>query len=247
MIKVWAVCGQLGIIAMTRSYRHITKNGMTLIEIMIVVALIASMMTIAAISLGVLGQADVQGDALKFSSMIRYTFNSAATSNETLQMKIDFDSNKFGVEKLELSGGLSDDELRGTTMKSSNSKDHWRDKSRAERLDDEDSKFGKDTRTPVDGVFFDDEDSQLSDGVFFIGLITSHHDDVQMDGVGTINFFANGFVERSVIFIGDETAKNGDEGGVVYSITVNPLTGQSSVTPGQREISSAFFEEEEDR
>ena len=226
--------------------KHIHK-GMTLIEIMIVVALIAGIMTIAAVSFGVLGQTDVQGDALKFSSLIRYTFNNAATSNETLQMKIDFDENKFSVEKLELAGGLSDDELQGTTLKSSQAPNQNRNRDRADRIDEEDSKFGKVTRIPLDGLFYDDEDNQLSDDVYFVGLMTSHHDDIQTDGIGTINFFANGFVERSVIYLGDEAAKNGEEEGVIYTIMVNPLTGQSSVTPGKKEISSTFFEEEEDR
>ena len=220
---------------------------MTLIEIMIVVALMATIMTIAAVSFGVLGQADVQGDALKFSSIIRYTFNNAATSNETLQLKIDFDENTFTVEKLELAGGLSEDELRGTTLKSTQSNAYRDNRERAQKLDAEDTKFGQVTRTPLDDLLIGDEDSQLSSDVYFIGLMTSHHDEIQTEGVGTINFFANGFVERSVIYLGDETAKNGDEGGIFYTISVNPLTGQSSVIPGKKEISSSFFEEEEDR
>ena len=67
------------------------RKGLTLIEIMIVVALIATMMTIGAIGLGVLGQSDVQGEALRLSSLVRYTFTTAATSNATLQMKLNFD------------------------------------------------------------------------------------------------------------------------------------------------------------
>ena len=228
-------------------YPKITKTGMTLMEIMIVVALMAGIMTIAAVSFGVIGQADVQGDALKFSSFVRYTFTSAATTNETLQMKIDFDENTFTIEKLELAGGLSEDELRGTTLKSIQSGNSRNSYERAQRMDDEDSKFGKVTRIPFEDMLMDDENTELSSGVYFIGLMTSHHDDIQTDGIGTINFFANGFVERSVIYLGDENAKNGEEGGIIYTVTVNPLTGQSSVTPGMKEISSTFFEEEEDR
>ena len=225
-------------------YAH--RAGMTLIEIMIVVALIVSLMAIAAVGLGALGQADVSGEALKVSSAIRYTFTLAATTNTTLQMKLDFDSRHYSVEKLELSGGLSIDELRGTTMQSSKTEAYKRASDRAGRMDDEDSKFGTVTRTPVDGQFLSGEDSQLADGVYFVGIMTSHHDDIQTSGVGTMNFFSNGFVERSVIYIGDEAAADGLDEGVVYMITVNPLTGQSSVLPGKQEISSTFFEEETD-
>lgn len=219
---------------------------MTLIEIMIVVALIASLMAIATVGLGVLGQADVSGEALKLSSAIRYTFTLAATTNMTLQMKLNFDERRYYVEELVLSGGLSDEELSGTTMKSSQTEAFKRKSDRANRMDDEDSKFGTVTRTPVDSQFLSGEDAQLADGVYFVGIMTSHHDEIQTSGEGTMNFFSNGFVERAVIYVGDEAAAQGLEEGVVYTITVNPLTGQSSVVPGKTEISSSFFEEEED-
>lgn len=224
------------------------KKGMTLIEIMIVIVLVAGMMTVAAYGLGIVGQSDVSGEALRLSAAIRYTFTSAATSNTTLQMKLDFDAQTFLVEKLDVHGGLSEDALKGTTYKSERSGDADRkyNNSRVSRLDEEDSKFGSVTRTPVDDMFISGEDAKLGSGVYFIGLMTSHHDEIQTDGVGTINFFSNGFVERSVIYLGDEAARDGLEEGVVYTIAVNPLTGQSSAEPGRAEISSSFFEEEED-
>lgn len=221
---------------------------MTLIEIMIVIALIAAMMGIAAVGMGVIGQTDVRKEALKLSAAVRYTFNMAATSNVTLQMKLDFDEQTFLVEKLDVHGGLSDDALRGVTLKSVDSDKNLnaRRNARAERMDEEDSKFGTVVRTPVDEMFISGEDAALGDGVYFVGLMTSHHDELQTEGVGTINFFSNGFVERSVIYVGDENARDGLDEGVVYTIMINPLTGQSSVQPGKTEISSSFFETEED-
>ena len=216
-------------------------------EIMIVLVIMAMIMALGAYGLGYIGPADVRGDALKLSSSIRYTFNMAATSNVTLQMQINFDDQTFAVEQLETVGGLSQEELSGATMKAATSGSINKRPDRVDRLDAEDSKFGKVSRTPVDEMFISGDDAKLSDGVFFIGLMTSHHDEIQTEGIGTINFFANGFVERSVIIVGDELAKDGSDGATYYSISLNPMAGQSSVTPGYMEISSAFFEEEEDR
>lgn len=226
-------------------------------EIMIVLVIMATIMALGAYGFGFLGAADVRGDALKLSSSIRYIFNMAATSNATLQMQFDFDEQSFIIEQLDVNGGLSNEELSGTTMKAKQSGSMNKRPDRVDRLDDEDSKFGKVTRTTVEKLsawdnYSDNEDEsnptyKLSDGVFFIGLMTSHHDEIQTEGIGTINFFANGFVERSVIILGDELAKEGSDGATYYSISLNPLTGQSSVTPGYMEISSTFFEEEEDR
>ena len=228
-------------------FRHHKRSGMTLIEIMIVVVLIAALMGIAAAGFGVLGQADVRGEALRVSSAIRYTFNLAATSNTTLQMKLNFEDGTFQVEKLDVFGGLSVDTLNGKTMKSVTSGSLTGAK-RSQRMDDEDVRFGNVTREPVeDDMFLSGDDAKLDEDVFFVGLMTSHHDEVQTDDVGTINFFSNGFVERSVIYLGDQAARDGLEEGVYYTIIVNPLTGQSTVQPGKTEISSSFFEEEEDR
>jgi type II secretory pathway pseudopilin PulG len=219
---------------------------MTLIEILIVVVLIASMMTLAMIGLGIVGRSDVQGSALKFSSMIRYTFNMAATTNQTLQLKLDFETSTFTIERLDVFGGLSEEALRGDTLKSVQSGSLSKKESRASRLDDEDSRFGTVNRTPVEDILLSEDNTKLDDEVYFVGLMTSHHDEMQTDGVGTINFFANGFVEKSIIYLGDEQARDGADDGIYYSIIVNPLTGQSSVIPGKQEISSTFFEAEED-
>lgn len=220
------------------------RSGMTLIEVMIVVALLAGLMVVAAVSFGVIGQTDVAGDALRFSSSVRYAFRMAASNNATLQMKIDFEERSFAVDKLDVEGGISDDVLTGVTLWN---KDSIQSSRRVGILDEEDSRFGTIKRENLQDSFISGEDAQLSDGVYFIGLMTSHHDSVQEEGIGTINFFSNGFVERSVIFIGDEAAFNGELGGIVYSVIIHPLTGQSSVTPGRLDLSDRFFEEEEDR
>ncbi|MCL2326355.1 MAG: hypothetical protein FWC40_07685 [Proteobacteria bacterium] len=209
------------------------------------VVLIAALLTVAAIGFSVIGQADVSGEALRFSAAVRYTFNTAAMSNKTLQMKIDFENRTFSVEELDVVGGISEDELRGTTM-SNRDVDLRRNTDRLSRIDAEDTRFGQVRRTQVEDMFISGEDARLASGVYFVGLMTSHHDAIQTDDVGTINFFPNGFVERSVVYLGDERAAAGDPSGVVYTIMLNPLTGHSSVLPGRVEVGSSFFAEEED-
>ena len=222
------------------------RSGLTLIEIMVVVALMALMMTAAAFGTGIIGRVDVRGEALRFSSSVRYTFNLAATSNKTLQMKIHLREQEFEVEELQLTGGLSQDQLRGVTASNMDSWAQMRDTKRVDGVDEEDKKFGSFKRTKLDEMFISGDDAKLKEGVYFLGLMTSHHDDIQEEDLGTINFFSNGFVERSVVYIGDEAALNGADNGLVYTITISPLTGNSSVVAGRQEISSSFFEEEED-
>ena len=222
------------------------RRGMTLIEIMIVVAIMAGIMGLGLYNLGVIGAANVSGEALRVSASVRYVFNLAATSNKTLQMKIDFDNGTFVTDELDVSRGLSVEELGGETMRSVQDRDKFTN-NRISAIDEEDQEFASLQRRSLEGAFASEEDTTLKEGVYFIGLMTSHHSEIQTEGVGTINFFSNGYVERSVIILGDENARNGDDQATIFSISINPLNGHSEVTAGRLELNEAFFEEEEDR
>jgi len=216
---------------------------MTLIEIMVVISLIAALVALTAFGMGFIGRADVQGDALRLSGIIRYVYNAAATQNRTLQLVVDLDAGTLTVEELNVSGGLSLADLKGETLVTAN--DDADEEERAERLDEEDRGFGTVQRAGFSGPLLDEDDRRLTDGVFIIGVMTSHHEEMQTEGIATINFFPSGFVERSIIYVGDALAKESDDEGVVYSLLVQPLTGQTSIKPGRVPIRDSFFEAEE--
>jgi type II secretory pathway pseudopilin PulG len=218
---------------------------MTLMELMVVIGLIAGLMAITAFGMGFLTRADVQGDALRVSGIIRFVYNASATQNRTLQLMIDLDNGTLSVDELDVSGGLTLEELAGKTLKSSEMEESTFGK-RANRLDEEDENFTRIQRTTMAGPLLGDEDRELSPAVYFLGVMTSHHESLQTEGVATINFFPSGFVERSIIYIGDEQAKESDDEGVVYSLLVHPLTGQTSIKMGRVKIEESFFEEEAD-
>lgn len=221
---------------------------MTLIEIMIVVTLIAALVGITAFSLGLVGRADAQAKAREFTGVIRFVYNQAATRNETFQLVIDLDNNTYSVDILDTSGGLSRDELSGSFL----DRDvELESESRAGRVDDEDTAFGGVLeRTPLEGPLL--EEKTFPEGVAFLGVMTSHHEELQVEGLATINFFPSGFVERSVIYIGGVSEKSMKEvgrarvDGAVYTLLVNPLTGQTTLRSGWVEVEEEFFEAEED-
>ena len=222
------------------------RAGMTLIEVMIVVSLIAALISITAFSLGFLGQADVRAEALRFSGVVRFIYNQSATQNRTLQLVIDLDEERFTVDELTVSGGMTLEDLRGETLQTSMDDDED-EVARSSRLDDEDMAFSAAQRAPRSGPLLSEEDSVLAEGVHFIGVMTSHHESLQREGIATINFFPSGYVERSIIYIGDDKADESDDEGSVYTLIINPLTGQSTIKPGRTPIEDRFFEEEEDR
>jgi prepilin-type N-terminal cleavage/methylation domain-containing protein len=219
------------------------RSGFSLIEMMIVLALIAAVTGLTAFSMGMLGSADIRGESLKFSSQIRYVFNQAATQNQSFQLVIDLDAHTYRVEVLSIEGALSRDQITGDDI---NKQLQERADKRASRLDDEDTDFaGALTREPVDQYLI--EPTELPDKVAFLGVHTSHHDDMQTEGIATINFFPNGFVEPSLIYIGERPEEGKDaRDALVFSLMIHPLTGHTDVEAGRAEVEESFFAPEDE-
>lgn len=224
------------------------REGMTLIELLIVITLVVSITGLAAVSFGLIGRANIKGETRKFGGTVRYIYNQAATQNQAFQLVIDIEKREYWVDQLELSGALSRDDISGATLQA---QIKAQSEERAERIDGEDTRFtGVLNRAPVEGMLI--ERTTLPDDVAILGVMTSHHEEIQTEGVATINFFPSGFVEQSVIFFGPASEVD-DEGfaaepddGDVYSLFIHPLTGHTSLEPGRAEIERDFFEAEED-
>src|SRR5690606_6117175 len=124
---------------MLHRIRKLGRAGMTLMEVMIVIALMAALMVVSAYGLGFIGAADVQGESLRFSGVIRYVYNEAATQNRTFQLVIDLDEGTFYADELDVAGALSKEELSGANLHASLGSDDDRFKlDRADRIDEED-------------------------------------------------------------------------------------------------------------
>ena len=65
-----------------------------------------------------------------------------------------------------------------------------------------------------------------------MGAITTHHSDVQEDGLVEINFFPAGYVEHSFIYLGEEEE--------VYTIESVPLMGTAEIHRERLQPSSLF-------
>jgi len=200
---------------------------MTLIEIMIVLTIVASVMGLTAFSMSGLTASKVRSEALHVAGAVRYVYGRSAINGVRYQLT-------FAVGGNTLSAQCSDKNIPVASAESS------KEKSKAEKEDAEANPFGV---AGGGGMAACDDavirDFTLKDGVTIARVVTSHDEAPVESGNATIGFFPNGFVERSMIWV------KGADGGY-FTLIVDPMSGRVRVKPGDLEVPDDFFEVEED-
>lgn len=204
-----------------------SARGMTLIEIMIVLTIVASVMGLTAFSMSGLTASKVRSEALHVAGAIRYVYGRSAINGVRYQLT-------FAVGGNTLSAQCSEKNIPVASAETT------KQRAKAEKEDGEANPFG------VAGgggmAACDDKvirDFTLKDGVTIARVITSHDEAPVESGNATIGFFPNGFVERSMIWV------KGADGGY-FTLIVDPMSGRVRVKPGDLAVPDDFFEVEED-
>ena len=207
--------------------RH-TMRGMTLIEIMIVLTIVASVMGLTAFSMSGLSASKVRSEAMHVAGAIRYVYGRAAINGVRYQLSFDVGANTLSVECSEKNIPVA---VAGDTAE----KEERRDE------DPEANPFG--IASSGGGLTACDDkvmkDFALKDGVTIARVLTSHDEAPVEAGKATIGFFPNGFVERSIVWV------KGADGGY-FTLLIDPMSGRVKVKPGDLEVPDDFFEVEED-
>ena len=208
---------------------------MTLIEMMTVMVIVAGLFTLAAMGIGALNAADLQRESLQLGAKVRFVYNQSALSNQPYQLVIDLDENSYKVDAIDFSGPLSRDEFTGKAQEHQAENN----KQRASRTDREDSKFVALSRSQSDSRLI--QATTLPEGLEFIGVQTSHHEELQHEGIATVNFFPSGYVEASLIYVGEQL-EDGESHGLdnSYTLIIHPLTGHTSLRSGLVDPDKAF-------
>ena len=205
-----------------------TMRGMTLIEIMIVLTIVASVMGLTAFSMSGLSASKVRSEAMHVAGAIRYVYGRAAINGVRYQLTFDVGANTLSVECSEKNIPVA---VAGDTPE----KDERRED------DPEANPFG--IASSGEGLTACDDkvmkDFALKDGVTIARVLTSHDEAPIEAGKATIGFFPNGFVERSIVWV------KGADGGY-FTLLVDPMSGRVKVKPGDLDVPDDFFEVEED-
>ena len=205
-----------------------SARGMTLIEIMIVLTIVASVMGLTAFSMSGLTASKVRSEALHVAGAVRYVYGRSAINGVRYQLT-------FAVGGNTLSAQCSEKNIPVASAETT------KEREKASKEDGEANPFGvaggAGTMAACDDTVI--RDFTLKDGVTIARVVTSHDEAPVESGNATIGFFPNGFVERSMIWV------KGADGGY-FTLIVDPMSGRVRVKPGDLEVPDDFFDVEED-
>jgi prepilin-type N-terminal cleavage/methylation domain-containing protein len=236
------------------TYPGKSRPGMTLIEIIVVLTIVAAMMAMAAYSLATVTDARLRGAALRLSGTITHIFGRSAINGTRYQLVIDLDTNEYWAEcsEVEVPLGMEMTDAREHDAaaeesategeESSGSVMNTNHRRRWESDDDEADPFGLNLQNTFDDCTEDLIPRRtLPDGLEFDSVMTTHQTDPFESGQATIAFFSNGFVEQSIIWLRET------DGEGAMTLLVHSMTGRVTIVNGHSDIPDDFLEVQEDR
>lgn len=213
------------------------REGMTLIEIIIVTVIMALASAGISLSLGALSRANLKSGAGKLGAAMRYAYNRAITQGTTVRVHFKLAGNTFSVEEgiagvlLSTKKDKENKRSQGADGKVVDAIDPWAAAEARIRTPDKPtvgaSPFGP--LTNADGEPMKRyQNISLGSGVQFVKLLVAHEPEPRTKGEGSVYFFPGGNGEHAMIELGD-----GREG--VYTVEVRALTGRVKIYPEAHE------------
>jgi prepilin-type N-terminal cleavage/methylation domain-containing protein len=224
------------------------QEGMTLLEIVIVTAILALAASGLTFSLGALSRTQLKSSAGKLVAAVRFAYSRAVVRGTTVRIRFEIPGGTFSIEEAKSGvtlARLSEKERvgeRGEDGQVQSAVDPWA--AAAARINTPDkptlgsspfAPIAGGMRAPSEGSAETSSESSsgspsksrytnvaLGRGVQFVRLTVPHEPEPVVGGEGAIHFFPGGRTEHGVVQLGD-----GREG--VYSVEVLPLTGRARI------------------
>ncbi len=191
------------------------KNGFTLIEVMVVLAIIGAILVTVAPRL-VDRKTTMKSTVRAFASTTREIHNASRLFNSTYRLVISMSAEEGHSYYIESAPGnvplLTDDQLKDESKLSD------------EELEEKQKKIGfsADARILKSPV-------SLPRGLFFEEIEYGNRSYVISEGKAYIHFLPQGLVEEAVIHLTDRKTLN-------WTIAIHPITGQSDIFDGKKPL-----------
>lgn len=210
-------------------------RAVTMIEIMVVMAIIAVITGGVTFGSGMLGGAHLRESSTLVSSSVRYSFSRASAVSKSVRIVFDFTDNAIWVEEGDRLMFVRTNELSGGA-------DPVTD---AEKIaDQEKDRFYKGPTAPKARFKISEgqEVRPLPKGIEFRSVQTSHDEQPKTEGRAYLYFWPGGRTEKAVVIL---RKKGSTEEDAAMSVTVSPLTGKPTIERGAKIVD--FKEEKGDR
>jgi prepilin-type N-terminal cleavage/methylation domain-containing protein len=227
--------------AESSSLRTAKARGFTLIELVVVMVIVSTVLTLVSMGIANIRRADLTSASGMMSGAMRYLYNLAVINNTPYRLVIDMDDRAFWGEELDTDDPcarfLPEDGAFGT-----------------EEFDPEDNE-SPDADSGAMGVkrprthranFTKTKDNLLSRrvlpmGIVVTGVMTSKNQGPKETGKVAIHFFPGGYAENAYIWMGEQ-ALDDDEPEVLLTLELASLNGH--VTRHNEELDQASFQKE---
>ena len=183
-----------------------SRSGFTLIEILVVVALIGLIMSIAVPNATLALKVNISNSTRELASTIRSTYDEAVLKGQVYRLAFDIEKREYWVEQ-------GDKDFLLKTAEQQEAEDQ-----RLARLSDEERAKHKDPFVLARNVT--KKKKSLPKGVHFKDIITAHTKDATTGGMVYAHVFPHGFVEKLVIHLKDDYERE-------TTLLVNSVNGKS--------------------
>ena len=221
--------------ALPRAQRktRVDQRGLTLVELLIVIALIAVLGGTVLMGPGMLEGSRLKSAATLIVSGVRLGLARASTTGRPTRLAFDLDNGKLTLEEAH-----SSVLLREHTKDSSSGSEAATELEKKAQAESERILQGphapRATFRPVPGFNSSPDETgparSLGNGVQFISVQTEHDDEPRSSGRAYMYFFPGGTTERASV----QLKRRGDDGGMTVSIS--GLTGRAKIERGRVDL-----------
>jgi general secretion pathway protein H len=215
-------------------YGRVRARGMTLIEIMVVLVLMALLFGTLIFGSGTLIGANKRAAASLVVTAVRKGLAHANTTGKPVRLRMDLDGERLVLEESSSRSVLrkTGEQAEQEAKKLDAGQELLASVEMAAEAMLSGTSLGGPSFTPFDALGQNGENAgkQLQSGIKIIKVQTEHDDGPIEDGEAFLYFWPGGVTERAII----QLARSGDDTGL--TVVVSPLTGRAEVQRGRVEL-----------
>ncbi len=211
-----------------------SRRGFTLIELMVVMVVAATVTAVVAIGVGNIRGASVQAEAGKLAVAVRYLYNLSVLNGKVYRLTMDLESGTWWGEEQASRDPCKSFELAAEGEEA----DAPKDKAKGSGPGSPDT--GEDGTDHAQGNFGGTKSRllkkrKLDKGIIFSGVMTSHQNELATSGQAHIHFFPNGTAERALVYVRVKDDED-DE----MTLEVLPLQGSARIHLDRMDLDEFF-------